>query len=244
MPQEKKISWSRLCASISLLAITASCTEGESLFSPYESSMGPGWTCHITPDEFKRAGVVVERTPTGQFFFYKDIGDDYDRVTGGFRLPSLTLRSEFNVGGLSEYLKALGLDAGSLSLDLSAGSTYTARTTYGDAIKTALTGASAASALASLAQEVEGSSSEFYLIREAVAARSADIEINRTQVVRIGAGASNSPQPAAASTATASSQFDPPLGVCTISQMVTQSQMVEDETDSGLPTGAVITQRP
>lgn len=228
-------------AVLGAICILAACNS--KFNSDYEELLGPGWKCHSTPDEFKRAGVVVELTPDGSYFYYDEISSNYARVNGKLSLANLSVNYKFNVSGVKGFLAALGIEDTIVGVDLNVDSSYSASSNYGGTFRTALTGAAAVAAMRELSKTVPSGKSRYFLIRESIMAQSADIKIEKFYNIQIGSDIEDNSRPEASKGVSTSKVFDMPLGVCTASQEIGSYEVVEETVNIGLPQDAVIRQR-
>ena len=160
--------------------VIAGCVSNGDTISPIEKVLGPGWTCHAAPDQYKAAGVVLQKNTDGVMQFDSEFRDQ--SIVGAVAIGNKKYSANTTAGGVLKLLKAVDVLA-----DADASANITGNTTinvsYGGTNKHLLPGANARQIARDLDAEGLLDELEFYLIRESISAKEINIIMKGDLVV-------------------------------------------------------------
>lgn len=176
----------KMCIPLVVLSILPmSCSNHKNPAIDLEPYLGKGWECYAAPDTFKKAGVVVELTADGKYFFDSD--HSARSIKGSSAIGAATNRIESTVGGVLKLLQDFEILSDTTDITADLNRVATIRATYSGTKKWVIGGDDMRSITEIYASKDLTPNSRYFLFRESHSAESIDILIDRSIVGSLGA---------------------------------------------------------
>ncbi|MEM9545358.1 MAG: hypothetical protein AAGA77_05265 [Bacteroidota bacterium] len=152
--------------------------KSESNINSLEEVLGKGWQCYAAPDEFKKAGIVLEYTKDKLYVFDSDYSDK--SISGNSAIGSINYSLNTNYGGVLQLLQGLSLFSPDSNISANLSRNTIVSVNYKNTKKHVISGITAQTIAFDYSKRKLVPTSRYFLIRESQSALDLNIEIEKS----------------------------------------------------------------
>ena len=178
----------RIIFVLSIPSLSGCVADSPSRLEEVERYLGDGWECFVTPDGFKKAGMVLEVTNDGIPY----VDSDYTELatSEGSVIGTVDFSVDSNASALGKLLEDLGVIGSSSEISVTNEAEEAIAVTYGgNTKKHVMFGEDVRRVTTEYASEPTNPSSKYFLIRESQSAESASIQLEESQAIALNVSA-------------------------------------------------------